>query len=81
MTKSHKEVWIQMMMEAGVAMGAATWHWFQYHFHILPPRPFARSIVDACTDCELLLPGARVSVAQGDGSIRDQKSQAPYDSY
>lgn len=35
----------------------AVWHWFAYHFSLLPLHPLAMSIIYACADCEAKLPG------------------------
>lgn len=48
----------RLLKQALIAIGAAQgWHWFTYHFSMLPPHPLVRSIVDACAECERKLPG------------------------
>lgn len=56
--KMDQETWSSLLIEAGSSIGGAKrWHWFSYHFSILPLRPLGHSIVGACFDCEKKLPG------------------------
>lgn len=50
--------WIDLLKQGLSTIGhTAAWHWFAYHFSRLPPHPLAKSIIDACADCETKLPG------------------------
>lgn len=56
--KLDQETWASLLKEATLSIGGAkAWHWFSYHFSMLPPHALGRSIVDACADCEKKLPG------------------------
>lgn len=52
-----QSTWIALLKQGLTTIGnAAAWHWFAYHFSRLPPHPLAKSIIDACADCEAKLP-------------------------
>lgn len=53
-----QSTWVALLKQGLTTIGnAAAWHWFAYHFSNLPPHPLAKSIIDACADCETKLPG------------------------
>ena len=47
---------MDLYREAARVLTNAKWHWFSYHFQFFPPHPFARSLIEACADCEERLP-------------------------
>lgn len=46
----------EFVLELAAGIMRQEWHWFRYHLQFLPPHPFARSIIEACIDCEVRLP-------------------------
>lgn len=77
--EKHKEVWLRLLPEAGAAIGASkVWHWFQYHFSFLPPHPLARSIIDACADCELRIEGLGFQFIQEISCIQGKEKHRPH---
>lgn len=55
---AHQEIWYRLVEHSLFSIGGMRqWHWFQYHFSSMPLRPLAQSIIDACADCERVVPG------------------------
>lgn len=75
-----QETWIDLFEEATLSIGGARngWHWFSYHFSFIPPRPFGRSIIDACADCEKALPGLGVQFIKDIASICGKEKHEPH---
>lgn len=70
MTEEERRIaWLALFRELGAGVTGQAWHWFAYHLHMLPPHPFARSIVDAAVDCEEKLPGLGQSLIADLGRI------------
>lgn len=77
--KLDQETWISLLKEATLRIGGAgAWHWFSYHFSMLPPHPLARSIVDACSDCETKLPGLGFQFIQDIAAICGKERHEPH---
>ncbi len=70
MTEEERRIaWLALLHELGAGVTGQAWHWFAYHLHMLPPHPFARSIVNAAVDCEEKLPGLGHSLVADLGRI------------
>lgn len=54
------------------------WHWFSYHVCFVPPHPFARSLVEACLDCEVKLPGLGRQLIRDIGRIGGVDRHEPH---
>jgi len=54
------------------------WHWFSYHVCFVPPNPFASSLVDACLDCEMKLPGLGRQFIRDIGGIGGLNRHEPH---
>ncbi len=79
MRLSYQETWISLLKEAGFNIsGGKAWHWFSYHFSMLPPHPLARSIVDACADCEMKLPGLGFQFVKEIAAISGKEKHEPH---
>lgn len=79
MDEKHKKAWIRLLQEAGFAIGGSkVWHWFQFHFSFFPPHPFARSIVDACADCEMRIEGLGSQFIHDIANIKGKEKHQPH---
>lgn len=79
MDENRKKAWVHLLQEAGFTIGGSkVWHWFRYHFSFLPPHPFARSIVDACADCEMRIKGLGSQFIQDIASIQGKEKHLPH---
>ena len=77
--EKHKEIWCRLLAEAGCSIGASkAWHWFQYHFSFFPPHPLTRSILDACTDCEMRIDGLGIQFIREIASIQGKEKHLPH---
>jgi hypothetical protein len=75
----RKKIWTSLLKEATLSIGGATtWHWFSYHFSMLPPHAFGRSIVDACADCEKKLPGLGFQFIKDIAAICGKEKHEPH---
>lgn len=57
------------------------WHWFSYHFQFYIggyEHSFAKSIVEACLDCEPRLPGYTTETARRLGELRGRDRHEPH---
>lgn len=75
MTKSEA---VQTFLTSGVF---DDWHWFAYHFRFYVggyEHPFAKSIVEACLDCETRLPGYTAETARRIGELRGRDRHEPH---
>jgi hypothetical protein len=50
--EERQQARIEFLGTIQATINARGWHWFGYHFQRAIPTPFARSIIDACIDCE-----------------------------
>jgi hypothetical protein len=55
--EARRQLYIELLSEVAIGIRRQPWHWYAYHFTMLPPHPFARSFIEACVDCEAKLPG------------------------
>lgn len=79
MPDNDQQTWSSLLREAGVSIaGAKTWHWFAYHFSMLPPHPLARSIIDACAECEKRLPGLGFQFVKEIAAISGKEKYEPH---
>lgn len=79
MNEKHVEVWQRLLLEAGLGIGASKgWHWFGYHFSFLPTHPLARSILDACADCELRIEGLGFQFIDEIARIQGKEKHTPH---
>ena len=79
MPDTDQQIWTSLLNEAGRSIaGAQAWHWFSYHFSMLPPHPLARSIVDACADCEKKLPGLGFQFVKEIAAISGKEKHEPH---
>lgn len=53
-----QEVAAELYKKAVQGLRSQKWHWYSYHFQTKFLHPFAVSLIDACADCEIHLPGA-----------------------
>lgn len=65
----RRTAWLALLRELGAGVTGQPWHWFAYHLRLLPPHPFARSIVNAVVDCEEKVPGIGHSLIADLGRI------------
>lgn len=74
-----RKTWEDLLKEAVLTIGRTDpWHWFSYHFSMLPPHPLARSIVDACAVCEKKLPGLGFLFIKDIASICGKEKHEPH---
>jgi len=74
-----QESWTSLLKEAALSIGRAkAWHWFSYHFSTLPPHPLGLSIVDACADCEKILPGLGFRFVKDIAAICGKEKHEPH---
>ncbi|MBT2303413.1 hypothetical protein J7E70_23465 [Variovorax paradoxus] len=79
MPENDQQTRTSLLKEAGANIaGAKAWHWFSYHFSMLPPRPLASSIVDACADCEQKLPGLGFQFVKEIAAISGKEKHEPH---
>lgn len=79
MGEKYEKVWVQLLQDAGFRIGGSQiWHWFQYHFSFLPPHPFARSILDACAECEFRIEGLGSQFIKDIASIQGNEKHLPH---
>lgn len=77
--KFDQETWTRLLKEAMVSIGGAKeWHWFSYHFSMLPPHALGRSIVDACADCEKNLTGLGFQFIKDIAAICGREKHEPH---
>ncbi len=77
--KLDQETWTSLLKEASLSIGEAkAWHWFSYHFSMLPPHALGRSIVDACADCEMKLPGLGFQFIKEIAAICGKEKHQPH---
>jgi hypothetical protein len=70
--------WVALLKQGLTTIGnTATWHWFAYHFSRLPLHPMAKSIIDACADCEAKLPGLGSQFLTDLASISGREKHLP----
>ncbi|MYN05369.1 hypothetical protein GTP41_25040 [Pseudoduganella sp. DS3] len=75
----HQEIWHRLAEHALFSIGAqGEWHWFRYHFSFMPLHPLAKSIVDACADCERVIPGLGEQFIEEIISINGQERHEPH---
>lgn len=58
--------------------GAEQWHWFKYHFSMLPLHPLAGSLIDASVDCEKRIPGLGSQFIRDIASICGKEKHEPH---
>lgn len=58
--------------------GSESWHWFRYHFSMLPLHPLAQSVIDAASDCERLVPGLGVQFVNDIAGICGMERHEPH---
>ena len=79
MTDNDQKTWTNLLKEAAISIkGPKAWHWFSYHFSMLPPHPLARSIVDACADCEKKVPGLGFQFVKEFAAISGKEEYEPH---
>lgn len=79
MAETYRQAWGRLLREAVLSVGqTAAWHWLSYHFARLPPHPLARSIVDACADCEAKVPGLGLQFIREVAAIRGKERHLPH---
>lgn len=79
MPETEQQTGGRLLREAVLSIGGGeAWHWFRYHFANLPPHPMARSIIDACTDCERKLPGLGLQFIREIAAIRGREEHLPH---
>ncbi|MCH8855088.1 MAG: hypothetical protein IIA03_02315 [Proteobacteria bacterium] len=77
--KMKREIWDTMLKEATLSIGGGkSWHWFSYHFSMLPPHPLGRSVIDACADCETKLPGLGFQFIKDIAAICGKERHEPH---
>lgn len=77
--KLDQETWVSLLKDATLNIGRGkAWHWFSYHFSMLPPHPLGRSIVDACADCEKRLPGLGFQFIKDIAAICGKERHKPH---
>jgi hypothetical protein len=57
------------------------WHWFRWHFERSlrgPEHPLCKSFVDACLDCERVIPGFAVGIVDRMASIGGREKFEPH---
>lgn len=75
----RKRIWVDLLRQASLAIGGGEkWHWFRYHFSFLPPHPLARSVIDACADCEKHVPRLGSQFIQDIASIAGKEKHEPH---
>lgn len=62
---------VEMIEERG-------WHWFAYHFCGVAPTHFARTLIDACVDCETNIPGLGRDLIRDIGRIGGVEGHEPH---
>ncbi|WP_319243983.1 hypothetical protein [uncultured Propionivibrio sp.] len=77
--KLDQKTWTKLLKEAALSIGGAKeWHWFSYHFSMLPPHAMAHSIVDACADCERKLPSLGFEFIKDIAAICGKEKHEPH---
>lgn len=77
--KFDQETWVSLLKKARLSIGGAkAWHWFSYHFSMAPTHPLAHSIVDACAECEKLLPGLGFQFIKDIAAICGKEQHEPH---
>ncbi|WP_144289854.1 hypothetical protein [Ideonella sp. A 288] len=79
MPETYRQTWARLLRDAVLSVGRAEdWHWFRYHFANLPPHPMARSIIDACADCEMKVPGLGAQFITEVAAIGGREGHLPH---
>lgn len=73
------ETWIRLHKEATRSIGRAQeWHWFSYHFSMVPLHPLAGCIINACVECEKILPGLGFQFIKDIAAICGKQKHEPH---
>ena len=74
----QRNSWLDLPKHGLTTIGqTVSWDWFVYHFSQRPPHPLAKSIVDACADCEVKLPGLGSQFLRDLASISAREKHLP----